>query len=184
VLEGRSAFLTVRHGPEDVSFDLPAFLPPDGNDTFDKARRTMSSLETFRYTERLSSGLGTTVQSTVDVQAPDRMRLRTKGFSSVIIGKNRWDRRAGAPWERNSFPGLDVRDLLMWHQAKNPRIVRLSGDGEAELVAFGLQPVPAWLRLDVEPSGRVTEAEMTAASHFMLHRYRDFDEGVAVTPPR
>jgi hypothetical protein len=160
----------VRHGPEDVSFDLPAFLPPDGNDTFDKARRTMSSLETFRYTERLSSGLGTTVQSTVDVQAPDRMRLRTKGFSSVIIGKNRWDRRAGAPWERNSF--------------KNPRIVRLSGDGEAELVAFGLQPVPAWLRLDVEPSGRVTEAEMTAASHFMLHRYRDFDEGVAVTPPR
>jgi hypothetical protein len=76
-----------------------------------------------------------------------------------------------------------VRDLLMWHQAKNPRIVKLSGNGEAELVAFGLQPVPAWFRFDVEPSGRVTEAEMTAASHFMLHRYSDFDEGAAVTPP-
>jgi hypothetical protein len=72
----------------------------------------------------------------------------------------------------------------MWHQAKNPRIVRLSGNGEAELVAFGLQPVPAWFRLDVEPSGRVTEAEMTAGSHFMLHRYSDFDEGAAVTQPR
>jgi hypothetical protein len=184
VLDGRSAFLTVRHGTEDVSFDLPAFLPPDGKATFDKARRTMSALETFRFTERLSSGLGTTVNSTVDVQAPDRMRLRTKGFSSVIIGKTRWDRLAGAQWERSPFPGLDVRGLLMWHQAKNPRIVRLSGNGEAELVAFGLQPVPAWFRLDVEPSGRVTEAEMTAASHFMLHRYSDFDEGAAVTPPR
>jgi hypothetical protein len=184
VLDGRSAFLTVRNGTEDVSFDLPAFLPPDGKAAFEKARRTMSALQTFRFTERLSSGLGTTVNSTVDVQAPDRMRLRTKGFSSVIIGKTRWDRPAGAQWERSPFPGLDVRDLLMWHQAKSPRIVRLSGNGEAELVAFGLQPVPAWFRLDVEPSGRVTEAEMTAASHFMLHRYSDFDEGAAVTPPR
>lgn len=184
VLDGRSAFLTVRHGTEDVSFDLPAFLPPDGNATFDKASRTMSALDSFRYTERLSSGLGTTVNSTVDVQAPDRMRLRTKGFSSVIIGKNRWDRPAGSAWEQSPFPGLDVRDLLMWHQAKNPRIVRLSGNGDAELVAFGLQPVPAWFRLDVEPSGRVTEAEMTAASHFMLHRYSDFDKGAAVTAPR
>jgi hypothetical protein len=184
VLDGRSAFLTVRHGTQDVSFALPALLPPDGNRTFDKAGRTMSALETFRYSERLSSGLGTTVNSTIDVQAPDRMRLRTKGFSSVIIGKNRWDRPAGAQWQQNPFPGLDVRDLLMWHQAKNPRIVKLSGNGEAELVAFGLQPVPAWFRIDVQPSGRVTEAEMTAASHFMLHRYSDFDEGAAVTPPR
>ena len=184
VLDGRSAFLTVRHGTEDVSFDLPEFLPPDGQPTFDKASRTMGALDSFRYTERLSSGLGTTVSSTVDVQAPDRMRLRTKGFSSVIIGKTRWDRPAGAPWETSPFPGLDVKGLLMWHQAKHPRIVRLTGDGEAELVAFSTQPVPAWFRLDVEPSGRVTEAEMTAASHFMLHRYADFDEGVTIKAPR
>ena len=72
----------------------------------------------------------------------------------------------------------------MWHQAKNPRIVRLRGNGDAELVAFGLKPVPAWFRIDVQPSGRVTEAEMTAASHFMLHRYREYNQGPAVTPPR
>lgn len=184
VLAGRAGSLTVRHGTEDVSFDLPGLLPPDGQDLFDKASRTMSALRTFRFTERLSSGLGTTVNSTVDVQAPDRMRLRTKGFSSVIVGQDRWDRRAGTQWERSPFPGLDVEDLLMWHQAKNPRIIRLFGNGEAEVVAFGLKPVPAWFRLDVEPSGRVTEAEMTAASHFMLHRYGDYDKGLTVEPPR
>jgi hypothetical protein len=183
VLAGRAGSLTVRHGTEAVSFDLPGLLPPDGKDVFDKAGRTMSALETFRFTERLSSGLGTTVNSTVDVQAPDRMRLRTRGFSSVIIGQNRWDRGRGTQWERSPFPGLDVKDLLMWHQAKNPRVIRLSANGAAELVAFGLKPVPAWFRLDVEPSGRVTEAEMTAASHFMLHRYKDFDEGETVTAP-
>jgi hypothetical protein len=183
VLAGRDDFLTVRHGPQSVTFDLPAFLPPDGNAAFDKASRTMSALRTFRYTERLSSGLGTTVNSTVDVQAPDRMRLRTEGFSSVIIGKSRWDRRGETPWERNPFPGLDVKELLMWHQAKNPRVLRLFPNGEAELVAFGLQPVPAWFRLDVQPSGRVTEAEMTAASHFMVHRYGNFDQGETIRPP-
>ena len=184
VLTGRVAALTVRHGTEAVSFDLPVLLPRDGKDVFDKASRTMSALETFRFTERLSSGLGTTVNSTVDVQAPDRMRLRTRGFSSVIIGQSRWDRGRGTQWERSPFPGLDVKDLLMWHQAKNPRVIRLSANGDAELVAFGLKPVPAWFRLHVEPSGRVTEAEMTAASHFMFHRYMDFDEGEPVEPPR
>jgi hypothetical protein len=184
VLAGRAGSLTVRHGAQVVSFDLPGALPPDGKDVFGKASRTMSALETFRFTERLSSGLGTTVNSTVDVQAPDRMRLRTRGFSSVIIGQNRWDRGRGTQWERSPFPGLDVKDLLMWYQAKNPRAVRLSANGEAELVAFGLKPVPAWFRLNVEPSGRVTEAEMTAASHFMLHRYADFNRGAAVEPPR
>jgi hypothetical protein len=184
VLAGRADSLTVRHGSQAVSFELPDLLPPNGNDVFDKAGRTMGALRTFRFTERLSSGLGTTVNSTVDVQAPDRMRLRTSGFSSVIVGQTRWDRRAGTQWERSPFPGLDVKDLLMWHQAKNPRIIRLFGDGGAELVAFGLKPVPAWFRLDVEPSGQVTEAEMTAASHFMLHRYGGFDRGPAVKPPR
>jgi hypothetical protein len=183
VLAGRASSLTVRHGTEAVSFNLPALLPPDGKDAFDKANRTMSALETFRFTERLSSGLGTTVNSTVDVEAPDRMRLRTRGFSSVIIGQNRWDRGRGTQWERSPFPGLDVKDLLMWHQAKNPRAVRLLANGETEVVAFGVKPVPAWFRLNVEPSGRVTEAEMTAASHFMLHRYTDFDEGETIRAP-
>jgi hypothetical protein len=184
VLDGRASSLTVRHGPEAVSFDLPRRLPAAGNAVFDQARRTMSSLSSFRYTERLSSGLGTSVESTIDVQAPDRMRLRTRSFSSVIIGRTRWDRRARGRWERSPFPGLDVRDLLMWHEARNPRVLRRSANGARELTAFGLKPVPAWFRLEVAPSGRVTEAEMTAASHFMLHRYADFDEGVTIRAPR
>ena len=184
VLDGRATSLTVEHGGETVTIDLPKRMPPDGDELFERARRTMSALESFRYTERLSSGLGTTVRSTIDVEAPDRMRLRTKGFTSVIIGKTRWDRPAGAVWERSAFPGLSVPDLLMWHQAKEPRVLRRRENGNVELVAWGTEPVPAWFRLEVAPSGRVTEAEMTAASHFMLHRYEDFDRGATIKAPR
>ena len=182
VLDGRARALTVRHGAQAVSFDLPAQLPPAGNATFDRALRTMDALRSYRFTERLSSG-GGTVFTRIDVQAPDRLRLRTRGFRSVIIGDTRWDNRGGS-WEQSAFPGLDVRELLMWHEAKNPRVLRRAGNGVQELTAFGLEPVPAWFRLEVEPSGRVVEAEMTAASHFMLHRYADFDEGVTIKAPR
>jgi hypothetical protein len=182
VLDGRERTLAVGDGAQTVSFDLPAELPADGEAVFDRALRTMDALRTYRFTERLSSGRGR-VLSRIDVQAPDRLQLRTRGFRSVIIGKTRWDLRDGR-WEQNAFPGLDVREVLMWHEAKNPRVVRRLAGGGQELTAFGLEPVPAWFRLQVEPSGRVTEAEMTAVSHFMLHRYTDFDQGVTIRPPR
>ena len=182
VLDGREMILAVKNGAQAVSFDLPAQLPADGDAIFNRARRTMDALRTYRFTERLSSGRGRVI-SRLDVQAPDRLQLRTRGFRSVIIGNTRWDRRGGR-WEQSSFPGLDVRDLLMWHDAKNPRVVRQLDDGGQELTAFGRKPVPAWFRLEVAPSGRVTEAEMTAVSHFMLHRYTDFDQGVTIQAPR
>ena len=49
----------------------------------------------------------------------------------MIIGDNRWDFRNGR-WEQNAFPGLDVRELLMWHDAKNPRVLRRHEDGVQE----------------------------------------------------
>jgi hypothetical protein len=182
VLDGRASQLTVRHRAQAVSFDLPAQLPPAGTATLALALRTMDDLSSYRFTERLSSG-GGTVFTRIDVEAPDRLRLRTKGFRSVIIGDTRWDFRNGS-WEQSAFPGLDVRDLLMWHEAKNPRVLRRHENGVQEIAAFGLKPVPAWFRIEVEPSGRVVEAEMTAASHFMLHRYADFNQGVAIEAPR
>jgi len=100
----------------------------------------------------------------------------------VIIGRNRWDYAAGH-WEHVPFPGLAVAGVLMWSRAKHPRIVGRRPGGVTELVAFGLQPVPAWFRVAVNPSGRVVEAEMIAASHFMVHRYSDFNSSVSIRPP-
>jgi hypothetical protein len=181
VLSGSTTQLTVRNGTEAVRLDLPATMPPDGDAVFDQALQRMDSLRSYRFTERLSSGRASVV-SRVEIQAPDRLRLRLPGFGSVIIGRNRWDLRNGR-WEKNSYPGLDVRNILMWHEAKNARVLDLSRDGTRTVAAYGLQPVPSWFRLEVEPSGLVREAEMTAASHFMLHRYRDFDEPVKIEPP-
>ena len=182
VLDGSPSELTVRVGSDQVSFRLPARLPPNGERLFARALRTMETLKAFRFTETLTSGQGGVV-SEYRVQAPDRLSLSTSGFKSVIIGRKRWDYHDGR-WESGSFPGLDVVDVLMWHRAKHARVVGHRPNGVTELSAFGLQPVPAWFRLTVEPSGRVLEAEMTAPSHFMAHRYRDFNSNIQIKAPR
>ena len=183
VLDGRPRTVDVTAGEKKLTFTLPSRLPPSGGGAFARARRTMGALRSYHFTERLSSGRGA-IFTRLDVQAPDRLRLTTNtGFRSVIIGDARWDfidRR----WQRQSFPGLNVRDALMWYDARTPRVLRRDANGATELTAFSLKPVPAWFTLTVEPSGRVTQAEMTAPSHFMLHRYSRFDRGASITPPR
>ena len=183
VLQGRPSRVTVRAGSAPVSFQLPASLPASGQSAFDRARRMMAALRTYRFTERLTSG-GPVVFTHLAVQAPDRLSLRTNnGFRSVIIGHKRWDYLDGR-WQEAPFPGLQAREVLMWYDARNPRVVRRLPNGDVQLAAYGLKPVPAWFRLTVEPSGRVSEAEMTAPAHFMLHRYSDFNSAPAIKPPQ
>ena len=183
VLDGGQSLVSVTAGSTSVTFALPRRLPPSGVRTFAHAKRTMTALHSYHFTERLSSGAGS-IFTQLDVEAPNRLQLRTNnGFRSVIIGKTRWDFLDGR-WQRQPFPGLDVREVLMWYRARAPRIVRRDSNGDVELAAFSLKPVPSWFRLTVEPSGRVSHAEMTAPSHFMLHRYSEFDRGLEITPPR
>jgi hypothetical protein len=183
VLQGRPSRLTVRAASLPVSFRLPATLPASGGSELDRARRTMGALRSYRFTEQLTSG-GPVVFTRLNVQAPDRLSLRTNsGFRSVIIGRKRWDYQDGR-WQGGPFPGLAVREVLMWYDARNPRILRRLPNGDVELAAYGLKPVPAWFRLTVEPSGRVVEAQMTAPAHFMLHRYGSFDQAPAIEPPQ
>jgi hypothetical protein len=183
VLDGRPTRLAVRAGSLPVSFRLPASLPPSGGSELDRARQTMGALRSYRFTERLTSG-GPVVFTRLSVQAPDRLALQTNsGFRSVIIGRKRWDYVDGR-WQSTPFPGLAVREVLMWYDARNPRILRRLPNGNVELAAYGLKPVPAWFQLTVEPSGRVVEARMTAPAHFMLHRYGSFDRGPSIEPPQ
>jgi hypothetical protein len=183
VLAGAQARVSVQVGVSSVSFDLPARLPPSGKAELARALRTMTSLRSYHFTETLSSGRGGLVTQ-FDVQSPDRLRFRTAtGFRSVIIGRTRWDFRSGR-WEPTQFPGLAVKDVLMWHSAKTARILERGPNGQTVLTAFSLQPVPAWFRLLVAPSGRVVSAEMSAPSHFMQHRYAAFNRAGAIKPPK
>lgn len=184
-LDGRRHTITVAVRPRaQLRFELPPRLPPTGAALFRQVELTMGSLRSYRYRERLSSGVGG-VTTSFEARAPDRLRFRTgTGFRSVIVGRSRWDYRAGR-WERSSFSGLRTSSF-MWDGARNARLLgetRVDGRRVQVLSVFDLEPVPAWFRLLVAPGGRVLEAEMLSPSHFMQHRYRGFNQPLSIEPP-
>lgn len=184
--DGRGHTVTVAvRGTASLRFDLPARVPPSGAALFRRVERTMGSLRSYRYREHLTSGVGSGVTTSFEARAPDRLRFRTgTGFRSVIVGRSRWDYRGGK-WERSPFTGLRTSSF-MWDGARNARVLgeaRVGGRRARVLSVFDLDPVPAWFRLHVDPGGRVLEAEMLSPSHFMQHRYSDFNRPFSIEPP-
>jgi hypothetical protein len=184
VLDGEPQTVSVVvDGERTLRVALPARLPPSGSSLFRRAERSMRSLSSYAYRERLSSGVGRAITTDFAARAPDRLRLQTSsGSRTVIIGKARWD-RTGARWERSPFPGLSTR-TFMWDGASNARVVGSAAGGARVLAAFDSQPVPAWFRLTVAPDGRVREAEMIAPSHFMVQGFSRFNDPIRIEPPR
>jgi hypothetical protein len=181
---GRLLAVELRNGAT-MRFGLPLGLPADGRSLYRELMRTMGSLRSYRYDERLTSGVGKGTFAVFEVQPPDRMRVRTAdGFRSVIIRDSRWDYRDGR-WERSSFPGF--RATFMWDGAGHARILneRLGRkDTVLVLAVYDREPVPAWFKLHVsERTNRVLEAEMLSPSHFMHHRYGGFNRPLAIRPP-
>jgi hypothetical protein len=177
--------VAVKGGPT-MQFDIPLDLPIDATPLYRQMTRTMAALRSYRFDESLTSGVGEAPFSIVEVQPPDRMRLRTPdGFRFVIIGKSRWDYRSGN-WERAPFPGF--RASFMWDGASNARLLRESRSPQrTELViaAFDREPVPAWFKLYVDKrSSRVLRADMLSPSHFMQQRFRDFNAPIVIRPPK
>ena len=110
----------------------------------------MGALRSYHFTERLSSGQRLDPHRARRPGAEPTAASNEHGFRSVIIGGTRWDFLDGR-WERQRFPGLDVRDVLMWYDARTPRVVGRKANGDTDLAAFSLKPVPSWFRLTVEP---------------------------------
>jgi hypothetical protein len=113
------------------------------------------------------------------VQAPDRLRFRTKsGSRAVVVGPSRWDFRSGR-WQRSAYPRLDLPSY-MWDGARGART--LPGNRRV-LAAFDRDPVPAWFKLTIDDQNHVVDAEMLAPSHFMRQRFYDFNVPLTIEPP-
>jgi hypothetical protein len=53
------------------------------------------------------------------------------------------------------------------------------------VVSFFAPAIPAWFTVDLDRrTFRTSGLEMTAAAHFMHHRYSGFDAPARVEPPR
>ncbi len=153
-----------------------------------RARRAFRGLSSVVIHERLASSPTAKVTSTWRVEAPNRLAYVTSGGArAVVIGSRRWDRVGRGPWERSEQTPLRLPGAW-WGPASFDASVlgwtRTAGGTRAQLVSFYDPKLPAWFEVAIDPATAVPlELKMTAAAHFMRHRYTDFNRVPRIVAP-
>jgi copper transport protein len=180
--EARGRIVKVTHGGRTLRFDLGLRKPAD--DFVARATRTFFSLETVRYEETLTAGLGTTVNTTWTEVAPNRLSyVIAGGAKAVVIGAKRWDFAPGDRWREGQSVVLPMPTPTWGSVVKNAHILRT---GKKTVVASFLDPrSPAWFTVTFDrKTFRPITLQMTAAAHFMHQRYTAFNAPLKIVPPQ
>ena len=103
-----------------------------------------------------------------------------------MIGATRWDAQGKEPFVRSPQTPLQLPGSQWgprWLNAKSLGWVQVGGE-RARLVSFYDPSLPAWFEIALDPrTYRPLQLQMTAAAHFMHHRYTDFNRPVRIVPP-
>jgi hypothetical protein len=175
-------------GSPPVTFSIPASARPAAK-IVARATRVLRDLRSLVYVESLRSSPKVGLLATWKMVAPDRLSYRIRGGAgAVVIGNRRWDQsRPGASWTRSEqAPALRLPQPAWGDRADNAHLL---GTGRVDgrpvwIVSFVNPTVPAWFTAWIDrESYRTLRMRMTAASHFMLHRYLEFDGPVKIVPP-
>ena len=169
-----------------VSFPVTGAWPPrPGTSFLRKATRTFRELRSVVLLEHLQSGPGNAIQTTWKLAAPDRLEYSIRdGAGGIVIGRTRWDRPSpGAPWKRSNTGLVLPQPTPPWGTRLSD--VRVLEETPRRLVLSWLDPkVPAWFTATFDRRTALpTTLRMTAAAHFMRHRYVAYDRNLRIEPP-
>lgn len=178
-----------------AAFALPPLPAPDATSVLEQAQALMRALQTLRVDEELRPA-EPPIRGAYTYQAPDRMHSSlSTGTELVWVGGTRYFRpRSDGPW-RVEATRLSIRaPSFIWdsegqyiRQVVAPRLLGTAslGGADVRVIAFfvvrGRSPI--WFRLWVDATGLVRRSEMRAQSHFMDHRYYDFDAPFVIEAP-
>jgi hypothetical protein len=169
-------------------FTIPKTAPPAAA-IVRRAGNVFRRLHTLVYTESLRSKPTGGILTTWRFVAPNRMSYVIRnGASAVVIGERRWDRiKPGAGWTRSSqIPALTVPQPS-WRRPMDVRLLaRTSVAGRPVwVISFADPSIPAWFTAWIDRSSyRTLRLRMTAAAHFMAHRYLEFNAPLKIVPPK
>jgi hypothetical protein len=192
-ISGRPTAATVELSGQDrhasAMFALPrAWPPPPAGKLVKRATAAYSRLRTLVIHERLASDVTHRLTTVYRAAAPNRLHLTSSnGTQAIIIGNRRWDKTRGQPW-RESAQSPIQSVLPFWvTRPVNPHL--LGSDTVAGravwVVSFVTPQVPAWFTIWIDKTThRTLELRMTAAAHFMHHRYGPFNAPLTISPPR
>ena len=184
-IDGRRVTVVLDSGP--VAFDLPGATRPATN-LVGEARRAFAGLRSLVIHERLASSRRDKITTTFRIVAPDRLTYVTSaGSRAVVIGGQRWDAQGKGAFLRSAQTPLELPGAEWGPRWLNARAVGWANVGgrRARVVSFFDPQLPGWFELAVDPAThRPLTLKMTAAAHFMQHRYTNFNQRLKIVPPR
>jgi len=172
---------------QPVVFAIPTRTEPAA-ELVRKARRAYASLHSLVIHERLASSPRDRITTTWRIVAPDRLTYRTSaGSRAVVIGGERWDANGKGPLVRSAQTPLQLPGAQWGPRWLNARALGWTSVGgrRARVVTFFDPQLPGWFEVALDPgTNRPLELKMTAAAHFMHHRYTDFNRPLQIVAPR
>jgi hypothetical protein len=171
-----------------VGFDLPAH-PRPADAIVRRATRVWRNLSSLAYVESLRSSPTAELVSKWRMQAPDRMSYAIRnGASAVVVGDRRWDRtKPSGKWVESQTPTLHLPAPTWGNPTVNAHVLGTAtvAGRPVWVVSFVNPSVPAWFTASIDRATyRTLRLRMTAASHFMFHRYVEFDQPLGIKAPR
>lgn len=183
-IRARRVTVVLPSGP--VAFTIPAKTQP-ASELVAEARRAYGSLRSLVIHERLASSPRNRITTTWRIVAPDRLTYVTsEGSRAVVVGAWRWDSDGKAPFVRSAQTPLQLPGSQWgprWLNARALGWTTVAGRS-ARVVSFYDPRLPGWYEFAMDPRTHVPlELRMTAAAHFMRHRYTDFNRPMRIAPP-
>jgi hypothetical protein len=171
-----------------ATFRIPSSTRP-GSAIVTHAERVFRGLRSLVYVESLRSGPTGGIVTTWRMAAPDRLSYQIHGgAAAVVIGQRRWDQlKPGAKWVASQSTVLQVPAPTWGSDVADANVLGSStvNGRPVWLVSFVTPSVPAWFTAWIDKrSYRTLQLRMTAAAHFMFHRYTQFNGPLRIAPPR
>jgi hypothetical protein len=140
-------------------------------------------LRSVDYVERLASSPQNKVVAEFTLERPNRLEYRIRGGADgIIIGSRRWDRVPGGNWVPSPQETTPQPEPLWAGHFTNAYL--LATTPKTYTVSFVKSTGPAWFTLNLDRRTLLPRSlRMTAASHFMTHRYTGFNAAPKIRAP-
>jgi copper transport protein len=165
-----------------VKFSMPAHPQPAASLVV-RATRAFRGLRSVDYVERLASSPRNRVVADFTLERPNRLEYVIRGGASgIIIGARRWDRAGKGRWLPSPQEPTPQPEPIWAGHFTNAFLLETTPT--TYTVAFMKPLGPVWFTLRLDRKTLLPrELRMTAAAHFMTHRYTSFNAPPKIKPP-
>ncbi len=148
-----------------------------------RATRAFRSLRSVEYVERLASDPRNKVVAEFTLERPNRLEYRIRGGADgIIIGPRRWDRSRGGKWVASPQEVTPQPEPIWSGHSTNAYLLKATPT--TYVVSFFKPAGPVWFTLRLDRRTFLPRSlRMTAAAHFMTHRYTSFNEARKIRAP-